>query len=40
MHGLLFHETIIVNDAQVPPTGLLCEGEILTWKDFILPINI
>ncbi len=25
MHRLLFHETIIVNEAQVPPTGLLCE---------------
>ncbi len=25
MHCLLFHETIIVNEAQVPPTGLLCE---------------
>ncbi len=24
-HRLLFHETIIVNEAQVPPTGLLCE---------------
>ncbi len=22
---LLFHETLIVNEAQVPPTGLLCE---------------
>ncbi len=41
MHRLLFHETII-NEAQVPPTGLLCEvqaGEMVTWKDFImLPI--
>ncbi len=25
MHHLLFHEAIIVNEAQVPPTGLLCE---------------
>ncbi len=25
MHHLLFHETIIFNEAQVPPTGLLCE---------------
>ncbi len=25
MHRLLFHATIIVNEAQVPPTGLLCE---------------
>ncbi len=25
MHRLLFHETLIVNEAQVPPTGLLCE---------------
>ncbi len=25
MHRLLFDETIIVNEAQVPPTGLLCE---------------
>ncbi len=25
MHRLLFHEAIIVNEAQVPPTGLLCE---------------
>ncbi len=25
MHHLLFHETIIVDKAQVPPTGLLCE---------------
>ncbi len=34
----LFHETLIVNEAQVPPTGLLCEvqaGEMVTWKDFI-----
>ncbi len=40
MHRLLFHETII-NEAQVPPTGLLCEvqaGEMVTWKDFMLPI--
>ncbi len=30
------YETIIVNEAQVPPTGLLCEvqaGEMVTWKD-------
>ncbi len=42
MYCLLFHETLIVNEAQVPPTGLLCEvqaGEMVTWKDFIiLPI--
>ncbi len=25
MHHLLFHETFIVNKAQVSPTGLLCE---------------
>ncbi len=25
MLRLLFHETIKVNEAQVPPTGLLCE---------------
>ncbi len=25
LHRLLFHETLIVNEAQVPPTGLLCE---------------
>ncbi len=25
IHRLLFDETIIVNEAQVPPTGLLCE---------------
>ncbi len=25
MHRLLFHETLIVNEAQMPPTGLLCE---------------
>ncbi len=25
LHHLLFHEAIIVNEAQVPPTGLLCE---------------
>ncbi len=24
MHRLLFHESIIVNEAQAPPTGLLC----------------
>ncbi len=42
MHSLIFHETIIVNEAQVPPTGLLCEvqaGEMVSWKDLImLPI--
>ncbi len=33
------YETIIVNEAQVPPTGVLCEvlaGEMVTWKDFII----
>ncbi len=25
VHRLLFDETVIVNEAQVPPTGLLCE---------------
>ncbi len=25
MYCLLFHETLVVNEAQVPPTGLLCE---------------
>ncbi len=33
MIHLLFHETITVNEAQVPPTGLLCEvyaGEMVT----------
>ncbi len=40
MIHLLFHETITVNEAQVPPTGLLCEvyaGEMVTWRTF-LPI--
>ncbi len=38
MHRLLFDETLIVNEAQAPPTGLLCEvaGEMMTWKDFII----
>ncbi len=34
MIHLLFHETITVNEAQVPPTGLLCEvyaGEMVTY---------
>ncbi len=33
MYCLLFHETLVVNEAQVPPTGLLCEvqaGEMVT----------
>ncbi len=25
VHSLLFDENLIVNEAQVPPTGLLCE---------------
>ncbi len=25
IHRLLFDKTIIVNEAQVPPTGLVCE---------------
>ncbi len=25
LHRLLFDETLIVYEAQVPPTGLLCE---------------
>ncbi len=39
LHRLLFDETIIINEAQVPPTDLLCEvvaGEMVTWKDFIM----
>ncbi len=39
MHRLLFHEAIIVKEAQVPPTGLLCEvkaGEMVKRKNFII----
>ncbi len=35
--ALPFHETVIVNEAQVPPTGLLCEvkaGEMVTGKEY------
>ncbi len=36
---LLFYETILINEAQVPPISPLCEvyaSEMVMWKDFII----